>query len=131
MSSKYQKQYLNAQIKEKIFENGGSILDVNLCVSDAKSLFWKSPKTGKYYLRFNIAARKEIGAYGDSHYAYISVKVDPDKEVFEDADSTFDDREIPDHSYDQAAEADHNERMEEEANKQPEIDNTEMVEGSF
>lgn len=128
--SKYQKQYLNAQIKEKVFDDGGSILDVNLCVSDAKALFWKSPKTGKYYLRFTITKRREVGAYGDTHAAYVSVKIDPDKEVFEDADSTFDPREVPEHSYDQAAEADEYEKMEEEAAKSG-VDNTELIEKNF
>jgi len=61
-----EKFYLKCRAKEKIFENGGSVLNVAIKSEELIEFVRKhTNETG--YLHLNISKRKEIGQYGDTH----------------------------------------------------------------
>ena len=52
-----EKTYLKCSAKEKIFANGGSVLNIGI----------KAHTNERGYLNLNISKRNEVGQYGDTH----------------------------------------------------------------
>jgi hypothetical protein len=59
--------------KEKVFANGGSIVNLSICLSDIPEEFVKkSEKNSKLYVNLELRERKEIGRYGDTHFIAVN-----------------------------------------------------------
>lgn len=77
MSEKREKIYVSGGGKEVKFSNGGSLINVYIDVDDAKEKgLLTTSKSGKRYLSFTIAERREENDYGDTHYIFVSKKND-------------------------------------------------------
>lgn len=72
--SNYEKHYLKGSGKETAYDNGGSVIDINIPLSELKKLpTWKT-KGGDEWVSFRISSKKETGQYGDTHSISYSVK---------------------------------------------------------
>jgi len=64
--------------EQKIYVGSGKksanydIVNVNLCLSDIPKEHIQKAQNGKEYVRLNVAAKREVGKFGDTH----SVAVD-------------------------------------------------------
>ena len=66
--------------KKKEFGNGGSILNLNLCVSDIpKEWIKKYEGNGKSYLRLKAVQKREPDQYGNTHYIEVDTWVPEEK----------------------------------------------------
>jgi len=64
-----EKQYVNGiYIKEKVFADGGSLL--NISISKAAIKEFAENLDDKGYAKITIAKRKEADKYGNTHYSY-------------------------------------------------------------
>ena len=62
-----QKRFVKSFCKEKIFDNGGSIVKISISKED----FNKLETTEKEYVNLVLAKRKEVSQFGDTHYIYL------------------------------------------------------------
>ena len=69
-------------IKEKTFDNGGSVLNVSINVKKFNEEI-TCHINEKGWLNFSIAQRKEEGKHGNTHYAKIFVKDEEDNKPSE------------------------------------------------
>lgn len=60
------KIFLRCSAKEKTFDNGGSVINVGIKVSDLQA-FAKQHANERGYLNLVIQQRREPGQYGDTH----------------------------------------------------------------
>ena len=67
METKEQKRFVKSFCKEKIFDNGGSIVKISISKED----FNKLETTEKEYVNLVLAKRKEVSQFGDTHYIYL------------------------------------------------------------
>lgn len=75
MAEKKEKIYVNGGGKEIEFSNGGSLINVYVDVDDAKEKgLIVTSKSGKRYLSFTLAKRREENDYGDTHYIFTQKK---------------------------------------------------------
>lgn len=66
-----QKVYVNPMwFEEKTFNDGGSILKVNIQAEDLIK-FLKANKNKDGYVKIVISKRKQVGDKGQTHYAYL------------------------------------------------------------
>lgn len=66
------KQYLKGSVKEIVFQDGGSLMNVWLDLDDLKEKgLTKTTKSGRTGVAFTISRRREEGEYGDTHYMYV------------------------------------------------------------
>jgi hypothetical protein len=74
----YTKEYLNnTRGKIKSFPNGGHIIDISFSEDDIKEMKTSvNQKTGKRSYYFTLGQRREEDQFGNTHYAYVSKKVD-------------------------------------------------------
>lgn len=80
MAEKREKIYVNGGGKEIEFSNGGSLINVYVDVDDAKEKgLIVTSKSGKRYLSFTLAKRREENDYGDTHYIFTQKKDDQPK----------------------------------------------------
>lgn len=56
--------------KEKVFDGGGSLINVSVCVSDIPKEKIFSYK-GKSYVKLIVAKKREVDQYGKTHYVAI------------------------------------------------------------
>ena len=62
-----QKRFVKSFCKEKIFDNGGSIVKISISKADFNEL----EATEKGYVNLIVARRKEVSQFGDTHYIYL------------------------------------------------------------
>jgi|TARA_R110002074_G_scaffold69568_2_gene162132 hypothetical protein len=60
------REYIMGTFKEKVFDNGGSIIKCAISVDD---LYKKANSDG--WIHFDIKQRKEVGEKGQTHYAEV------------------------------------------------------------
>ncbi len=61
-----------ASVKEKVFTSGHSILKVGLHV-ETTCAFLKEHANEKGFINLNIAKRREVGKYGDTHTLMLDI----------------------------------------------------------
>ena len=61
-----EKIYLKSSAKEKIFANGGSVLNIGIKAEELIQ-FIQAHTNERGYLNLNISKRNEVGQYGDTH----------------------------------------------------------------
>ena len=61
-----EKIWLKCSAKEKIFANGGSVLNIGIKAEDLTQ-FIEAHTNERGYLNVNIIKRNEVGQYGDTH----------------------------------------------------------------
>ncbi len=61
-----EKIYLKSSAKEKIFPNGGSVLNIGIKAEELIQ-FIQAHTNERGYLNLNISKRNEVGQYGDTH----------------------------------------------------------------
>lgn len=66
LSTKKTKNYISGSAREVEFENGDSIINLDLKLSDLNDL----PVSEKGYIRLTVAPRKSPGTYGETHSVY-------------------------------------------------------------
>jgi len=71
-----EKNYVASSIKQKTFDNGGSVLNAAFKVDDLK----KNSKKG--WVNITIAERREPSEKGATHYAYVNEFEPKKKEQF-------------------------------------------------
>lgn len=67
-----EKKYVNGGGKEITFNDGGSLINVYVDLTNASEQgAIRESKSGKKFLSFTLAKRREESEYGDTHYLYI------------------------------------------------------------
>ena len=61
-----EKIFLKCSAKEKVFSNGGSILNLGIKVADLLE-FAQRHANDRGYLNLSVQSRREIGKFGDTH----------------------------------------------------------------
>jgi hypothetical protein len=61
-----EKIYLKCIAKEKVFDNGSSVMNIGIKAEDLK-LFIEKHTNERGYVNLNIKRRKEVGQNGDTH----------------------------------------------------------------
>ena len=61
-----EKIFLKCSAKEKVFSNGGSILNLGIKVADLLE-FAQRHANERGYLNLSVQSRREIGKFGDTH----------------------------------------------------------------
>ena len=61
-----EKIFLKCSAKEKVFPNGGSILNLGIKVADLLE-FAQRHANERGYLNLSVQSRREIGKFGDTH----------------------------------------------------------------
>jgi len=61
-----EKIYLKCSAKEKVFDNGGSVLNISFS-ADAMKAFMEAHTNERGYVNLNVSRRNEVGQYGDTH----------------------------------------------------------------
>ena len=74
MAKKSTKNYISGGAKEVRFNDGGTIINLDLKLEDLNSL----PVSDKGYIRIVVAQRSTVDQYGNTHYVYENTFV-PDK----------------------------------------------------
>lgn len=70
-TNKSDKVYVNAMwFEEKTFDDGGSIIKVNITADDMIK-FLKENKNKDGYVKIVVSKRKQVGEKGQTHYAYL------------------------------------------------------------
>jgi|TARA_R110000824_G_scaffold18615_2_gene73410 hypothetical protein len=61
-----EKVYLKCSAKKKIFDNGGSILNIGI-KAETLTAFIAEHTNERGYLNLTVQERREVGQYGDTH----------------------------------------------------------------
>lgn len=64
------KNYITGSAREKTFDNGGSVINLSICLDDLLKLPKTQDKSGRAYVKLTIAPRKTEGKYGETHAIY-------------------------------------------------------------
>lgn len=66
MTANKQKTFVRGSAREKVFDNGGIVINVSLNINDLTAY-----ANDKGYVPIVLAQRTELDAYDNSHYMYI------------------------------------------------------------
>ncbi len=62
--------------KERVFQDGGSIIGISICLEDIPQQFMKkSEKNGKTYVNLDVLRKREIDQYGKTHSVTVNTYV--------------------------------------------------------
>jgi hypothetical protein len=70
------KNYLKGSAQAKVFDDGGSVINISILESDFDSIPRKKSKSGVVYRVFSVSSRRETDQYGNSHSVYIQDQED-------------------------------------------------------
>ena len=65
------KNYLKGSAQAKVFNDGGSVINISILESDFENIPRKKSKSGVVYRVFSVSSRKEADQYGNTHSVYI------------------------------------------------------------
>jgi hypothetical protein len=60
------KNYIKGSAKEQVFDNGGSVINVDLLFSDLEKL----PRNQAGYIKIRVSKLKQADQYGSTHSVY-------------------------------------------------------------